>query len=119
MAANEVKYVVCNIGALSNGKRPIFKIPSGYGGISVLAVNVVASAAGTTALNLVNLGTAGTAVAGTIATKGSAVYVAGTPVAFTVADAYQDEGYWIGMEETNVGAAAAECIVSIAYLDGK
>lgn len=121
MAANEIKQISVNIGALSNASRPIFKVPSGYGGITVLGGNIIGSAAGTTALNLVNLGSAGTSIGGTIATKGSAVYVANIPQAMTVvaASAFVDEGEWVGVNEANVGAAAAECIVTIYYLDGK
>jgi hypothetical protein len=119
MTTGEVHNVSLDIGALSNGVRPIFKIPAGFGGVSVVSANVVGSAAGTSSLHLVDLGTAGTATAGTIATLGSSVYVAGVPKAFTVATAYVAEGHWVGVLETNVGAAPAITIVDVAYLMGK
>lgn len=108
-----------NIGALNNGLRTLVKVPTGYGGVSVVSANVVQHGAGTVALNLVNLGSAGTAVSGTIATLGSSVYVSGVPKAFTVTTPFVDEGEWIGVEETNVGTGNAITRVSIAYLTGK
>lgn len=118
----EVHSVALDIGALSNGPRAMFKVPTGFGGITVLSANVVGSAAGTTALSLCDLGTAGTllaANAGTIATLGSSVYVANTPKAFTVASAYVAEGHWVGVIENNVGAAPAITVVSVEYVMGK
>jgi hypothetical protein len=108
-----------DIGALSNGVRAMFKVPAGFGGMTFVAGNIVGSAAGTSSLHLVNLGTAGTAVGGTIATLGSAVYVAGVPKALTAGTVYVAEGEWIGAYETNVGAAPAITIVSASFVMGK
>lgn len=115
----DVNIVATEIGALSNALRPLFKVPSAGGGITVLGVNYSQAGAGTTALNLVNLGSAGTAVAGTIATKGSAVYAANTPQSFTVSTPFVSAGEWVGVEELNVGAANAVSIISISYVTGK
>jgi hypothetical protein len=115
----DVKIISVEIGALSNAKRPIFKIPSDGGGITVIDANIVQAGAGTTGLNLVDLGTAGTAVAGTIASKGSAVYVANVPQAMTMVTPFVSGGRWVGVEEANVGAANAVTIVEVAYLQGK
>jgi hypothetical protein len=114
--------VVANVGALSNGPRPLFKIPSGFGGITVIGANAVQSAAGTTALSLCDLGTAGTLVAssaGTIATQGSTVYAANVQQPFTVSSAYVAEGHWVGVIENNVGACATVTLISLEYLLGK
>lgn len=111
-----------NVGALNNAKRGIWKVPSGYGGITVLGVNLVQSAVGTASVNLVNLGSSGTAVSGTIATGGTGLVAAvNVPDAFTVlaAGAFVDEGEWIGLEEKNVGALAAVSIVSVSAVAGK
>lgn len=109
-----------NIGALNNGTRPLFKVPTGYGGITIVSADVVMHAAGTIALNIVNMGAAGTAVSGTIATLGSVVYVSGVPQAFTVvaAQAFVDEAAWVAVEEKNTGTANANTRVDICYLTG-
>lgn len=115
----DVKSVSVNIGALSNTYRPLFKVPSAGGGITVIDVNYSQAGAGTTALNLVDLGTAGTATAGTIATKGSAVYAANVPQSFTLSTAFVEAGHWVGIAEANVGAANAVSIISLSYVQGK
>lgn len=115
----DVNIVSTEIGALSNAIRPLFKVPSAGGGITVLDVNFSQAGAGTTALNLVNLGSGGTSVAGTIASKGSAVYAANVPQSFTLVDGFVDGGEWVGIQETNVGAANTVSIISLSYVMGK
>lgn len=117
-------FISNNIGAISNDFRPLFKIPAnGHGGISLVSANYVTETAGTSTVQIVNLGTAGTAVqaGGTIfATAGSAVAAAGVPVAMTVQDtAYIAEGNWVGVKEANVGTTGAISIISFAYVEGK
>ena len=108
-----------DVGALSNGVRALFKVPTGFGGMTFVSGNIVGSAAGTSSLHLCDLGTAGTAVSSTIATLGSAVYAAGVPQALTADTVYVSEGHWIGALETNVGAAPAITVVSAAFVMGK
>jgi hypothetical protein len=117
----QVGIISAEVGALSNALRPIFKAPADGkgGGITILEAEATMSAAGTSALNLVDLGTTGTAVGGTIATLGSSVYVANTPKAFVVSSAFLDGGNYLGVEEANVGAAATVTIVSVKYVMGK
>lgn len=119
----DVHTVSNNIGALSNDFRPILKIPTGFGGITILGANYVTETAGTSTVQLVDLGTAGTSVAsgGTLfASAGSAVAAAGVPVAMTVDDtAYVTEGHWIGVQEANVGTTGAITIVTFSYVMGK
>lgn len=116
---NVILPVSIDIGALSNGVRAIYKVPTGQGGVTFVAGNITGSAAGTSSLHLVNLGSAGTAVSSTIATLGSSVYVAGVPKALTADTVFVDEGEWIGAYETNVGAAPAITVVSASFLMGK
>lgn len=111
--------VVLNIGALSNGVRAMYKVPTGFGGMTFVAGNITGSAAGTTSLHLCDLGTAGTSVSSTIATLGSSVYSAGVPKSLTASTVYVAEGHWIGAYETNVGAAPAITVVSASFLMGK
>ncbi len=107
-----------NVGALSNAKRMICKVPTGVGGITVLGAEIVQAAAGTCNVNLIDLGTSGSVSGGTICTLGSAVYVANVPKAMTISTAFVDEGHYIGVEELNVGACKAVTIVSLSYLTG-
>jgi len=116
--------VSTNIGAISNDFRPWFKIPSGFGGITVLGANYITETAGTSYVMVVDLGTAGTAVAasGTIfaPSAGSSVAAAGIPNALAVANtAYIAEGHWVGVKEGNVGTTGAISIVTLSYKQGK
>lgn len=105
-----------NVGALSNATRALFRVPSGGGDITVLAADIVSGAAGTTALYLVEMGTAGTAAGGTIASFAGTL-VAG-PNQGTLVTAIVPEGYYVGIKEANVGAANAITIPSLSYIMG-
>lgn len=122
--SDEVFTVSNNIGALTNDFRPMFYIPSGFGGITVLSAAYITETAGTSKVMIVDLGTAGTAVAtgGTIfsPTAGSSVAAAGIPNTLAVADtAYIAEGHWVGAKEGNVGTTGAITIVTLSYVQGK
>ena len=113
-----------NIGALSNDFRPVFKIPADWGGITVLNAAYITETAGTSRLQIVDLGTAGTAVeaGGTIfqASAGSSVAAAGVPNTLAVADtAFIPAGNWVGVKEANVGTTGAITIVTFAFAHGK
>ena len=116
--------VSTNIGALSNDFRPWFKIPSGYGGITVVSASYITETAGTSYVQVVDLGTAGTAVAvgGTIfsAAAGSSVAAAGIPNTLTEINTdYIAEGHWVGVKEANVGTTGAITIVTMSFVFGK
>ena len=118
----DVNIVSCNIGALSNDFRPLFKVPSAGGGITILDANYVTETAGTSTVQLVALGSAGTAIAsgGTLYSGGSAVAAAGIPVTMAVDDtAFVDAGSWVGVKEANTGTTGAITIVSLSYVMGK
>jgi hypothetical protein len=116
----DVNIVSNNVGALTNDFRPMFKIPTGYGGATFLNAHVTGEGSGTSYLQLVDLGTAGTAIGGTIAKSGTAtVSVAGIPAELTLVTAFVDEGHWVGARENNVGATNAITIFSCAYIMGK
>ena len=117
----DVNIVSCNIGALTNDFRPLFKVPTGFGGITVLGASYLTETAGTSTVELVDLGTAGTSVAGgTLFTGGSAVAVAGIPLPMTVDDgATLSEGRWLGVKEANTGTTGAITIVTLSYVCGK
>ena len=119
-----VNIVATNIGALTNDFRPWFKIPAGYGGITVLEASYTTETAGTSYVMIVDLGTAGTAVqaSGTIfaSTGGSSVAAAGVANELTVANtAFIADDHWVGVKEANVGTTGAISIVQLSYLMGK
>jgi hypothetical protein len=64
------------------------------------------------------MGTAGTAIGGTIASFGG-TFAANTPRAGTLVTAFVEGGHYIGVKEDNVGAANAVTNVSFAYVTGK
>lgn len=120
----DVNIVSSNIGALTNDFRPLFKIPAGFGGITIQGAAYITETAGTSLVSLVDLGTAGTAVqaGGTLftAAAGSSVAAAGIPNTLTVSDtAYCGDGHWVGVKEGNVGTTGAITIVTLSYVMGK
>jgi hypothetical protein len=117
----DVHIVSCNIGALTNDFRPLFKVPAAGGGITILNANYVTETAGTSTVELVDLGTAGTSITGgTLFSGGSAVAVAGIPAALAVDDTdFLAGGNWLGVKEANIGTTGAISIISLAYIVGK
>jgi hypothetical protein len=119
----DVHLVSNNVGAISNDFRPLVKIPSEGGGITILSANYVTETAGTSTVQLVNLGTAGTAVeaGGTLfATAGTSIASAGIPISMTEVDTdFVDGGYWLGVKENAVGTTGAISIISFSYVMGK
>lgn len=119
MASNfDVHIVSTEIGALSNANRVIAYLPADGGGVTVLAAHAAMAAAATTSLYLVDMGAAGTAIAGTIASFGG-TFAANTPRAGSLVTAFVEGGRYIGVKEDNVGAANAVTNVSFAYVVGK
>lgn len=120
MAENSPHVFVANIGAISNAFLPIFKVPTGYGGITILGVQSTFLTAGTTQLYLIDTGTAGTTTTGgTLATSGTA-HAAKVPVAWTVAsNSYIAEGSYLAVKEGNVGTTVTVTEVAVTYMFGK
>lgn len=117
----DVNIMACNIGALTNDFRPLFKVPAGGGGITILGANYVTETAGTSTVELVDLGTAGTSIAGgTLFSGGSAVAVAGIPATLVKDDGdFLAGGNWLGVKEANTGTTGAISIISLSYVMGK
>ena len=121
MAEQSPSVFVVNIGAITNATLPIWKVPAGYGGITIIGVQSTQLTAGTTQLYLVDTGTAGTATTGgTLATSGTA-HAAKTPVAWTVSTStpYLAEGSYLAVKEGNVGTTVTVTEVAITYVFGK
>lgn len=114
--------IATNVGVFTNALQPLFKIPTGYGGATLIAADVSMYTAGTAQLYIVNGGSAGTATSGgTAATPAGTAYVAKTPQAFTVvaAQAFFDEGEWVVLKENNIGSTVTLTQVSAWFIWGK
>jgi len=109
-------------------KVALFKVPSGYGGVTLVDAwahnSATLAGAGTTfTLTLINMGTTGTASSGTIgAAIGSATqWTAYTPQAWTLdgTEKYVDAGEYIGVHYHELNSANNTIVqVGIAYLVG-
>ncbi len=120
MASNSPITTVFNIGAITNATLPLFKVPAGFGGITILALQTTQLTAGTTQLYLIDTGSAGTSTSGgTLATSGTA-HAAKVPVAGTVSSsAYLAEGSYLAVKEGNVGTTVTVTEVAVTYVFGK
>ncbi|SRR5258706_14938324 len=122
MADQSPDVIVVNTGIFTNALMPIWKVPAGFGGVTIVACQVTMYTAGTAQLYLVDGGAAGTTTnGGTLATSGGTAYTAKTPVAMTVtaATAYLSEGSYLTIKENNVGSTVTITQVAISYFYGK
>ena len=122
MATSNPFAVSTNVGVFTNALQPLFKVPTGSGGVTLLAGNVSMYTAGTAQLYVVNGGSAGTATSGgTAATPAGTAYVAKTPQNLSVvaASAFFDEGEWVVLKENNVGSTVTLTQVSLWFAWGK
>ena len=113
---------VTNVGVFTNALQPLFQVPVGTGGLTLIAADVSMYTAGTAQLYIVNGGAAGTTTTGgTAASPAGTAYVAKTPQAFTItaASAYFAEGEWIVLKENNVGSTVTLTQVSMWWIWGK
>ena len=122
MATSNPFAVATNVGVFTNALQPLFKVPTGTGGVTLLSANVSMYTAGTAQLYIVNGGAAGTATTGgTAATPAGTAYVAKTPQDFTVVAAavFFDEGEWVVLKENNIGSTVTLTQVSMWLAWGK
>jgi len=122
MAEKIVHTVVANVGIVTNGLMPLFKVPAGFGGITLLNASVTFEAAGTAQLYLINAGAVGTSTGanGTLATGSGTTYAALTPGSMTVASSpYIGAGSYVAVKESNVGASSGTTLVELSYVYGK
>lgn len=99
---------------------PLVQVPSGGGGITVLAAHLLGAAGTSIGGKLVTMSNQGTpAINGTIgAFAGTVVTAAGVVAAATISSAYVAEGYWIGFDQTS-GTVPAGSHISLSYIMGK
>ena len=123
MAEQSPQIFVTNIGVVTNAQLPLFKVPAGFGGITILGAQATFLTAGTAGLYLIDAGAAGTTTSGgTLASYGGTAYTAKTPIAFSVSSgtsAYLAEGSYLAVKEANVGTTVTVTEVAITYRFGK
>jgi hypothetical protein len=122
MATSNPFAQVTNVGVFTNALQPLFKVPTGSGGVTLISADCSMYTAGTAQLYIVNGGSAGTSTSGgTAATPAGTAYTAKTPQAFTVvsASAFFDEGEWVVLKENNVGSTVTLTQVSLWFMWGK
>lgn len=123
MADQSPSIFVTNIGVINNAQLPLFKVPAGFGGITIIGAQATFLTAGTAALYLIDAGAAGTSTSGgTLASYGGTAYAAKTPSAFSVSSgtsAYIAEGSYLAVKEANVGSTVTVTEVAITYRFGK
>lgn len=119
---SDINLVSVDLGAYIGATgRPLIKLPTGSGGITIKEANVIGNAAGTAVgLLLVTLTDAGTPVLnGTVgAFAGTIVFAEGVPAECTISTPYVAPGYWIGVDQTS-GTAPANAVLSVSYVMGK
>lgn len=124
---HSVTFAVSDPGA--DATIPIWKVPSRYTKIEILAANAVCDTSvvdgvGTAfTLRLLDYGSAGTAVAGTVsATLGAAGtgdWTANTPRAFTISEGTMDAGDWLTLKYDETGTIAPKnIIVQVDFVSG-
>lgn len=124
MSANQnPQTVVTNIGVVANALLPLFRAPSGFGGITIIDCTVTFLTAGTAGLYLVDTGTAGTATSGgTLATRGGTAHTAKTPIAMTITagtGSYLANNAYLAIKEDNTGTTVTVTQVAVTYRFGK
>lgn len=120
MSEQAIQVVSCAIGAQAGTvNKGFFRVPSGFGGITLLNAWILSGGAATSVLQLNNMGTAlGTAISSNIGTL-NATLVANVKQAFSITTAYQASGTWIGISTGAGGSLDALTDVILEYKWGK
>lgn len=109
-----------NVGALSNALRGLVKIPSTGGAVTITGATLaVGTTGGTTYPQLVDLGTAGTAVDHVLADGGTIAGLAAVNSLTLGSNPIVEAGHWIGVKEGNVAAFPAVSIIGYTFVQGK
>jgi len=121
MAETPPQIFVTNIGVITNACLPLFKVPAGFGGITLIEAQETFYTVGTAQLYLIDAGTVGTATGadGTLATGGGTAHTAKTPIAFAMTTPYLEEGHYLAVKESNIGSTVTISEIAITYVWGK
>ena len=122
MSEQSVQIINCLVGAAGTANVPLFRVPTGYGGISLLRGWIVSDTAATiTTGQLNNNGTAlGTTISSTVGTLGTVLgtLVANVQKEFTISTAYQAEKTWLSWQNT-AGAGGSGSRIILEFKWGK
>lgn len=122
MAEQVVHTCVVNVGIVTDALLPIFQVPTGFGGITLLESHITFEEAGTAGLYLINAGAAGTSTGsdGTLANPAGTAYTALTPSEGSITSTpYIGEGSFVAVKEDSTGASSGTTVVSFTYKYGK
>ncbi len=124
------KFLTINPGTMpdDDGLSFIVKASGSFGGLTIIAANLVTGIAGTFDVILQNYGSAGTVAGGTMASMASGtatVWAVDTPQALTVsttlANLFLDAGEWMVMKKTEAAGGndfTADATLLVEYVDG-
>ena len=98
MSEQAVQIAVVNVGAVGTANATLWRVPTGFGGITLLNAWLVGNAAATIVSQLVNMGTGlGTAVTAVVGTLTDGTLAANVRKAYSITTAYQAESTWLGL----------------------
>lgn len=119
MSEQAVQINTINVGAVGTVNRTLFRVPTGYGGITLLNVWLVSDTASTIVSQLANMGTAlGTAVVSVIGTLTDGTFTANVRKPYSISTAYQAEGTWLGLNGIS-GTIGSASSITLEYKWGK
>jgi hypothetical protein len=115
-----VMSVVLPVGAQAGTiNKPLWRVPSAHGGVTLLNAWIISAAAATTIFQLSNMGTAlGTAISSNIGTLNGTL-VANTQKAISITTAYQAAASWIALSTLAGDTLNADSKVVLEYKFGK
>jgi hypothetical protein len=117
MSEQAVHIINVAVGAVGTANRTLYRVPAGYGGITLLNVWLVSDTAATIVSQLANMGTGlGTAVSSAIGTLTDGTMVANVRKAYTISTAYQAAGTWLGLNGiSGTVGSASQVIIEFKY----
>lgn len=117
MSEQAVQIANITVGAVGTANRNLIRVPTGYGGITLLNVWLVSDSAGTVVSQLANMGTGlGTAVSSVIGTLTDGTLTANVKKPYTITTAYQAESTWLGLNGiTGTTGSATQVILEFKW----
>ncbi len=117
MSEQAVQIINVNVGAVGTANRNLFRVPTGFGGLTLLNVWLVSDSAGTIVSQLVNMGTGlGTAVSAVVGTLTDGTLTANVKKAYSITTAYQAESSWLGFNGiSGISGSASQVILEFKW----
>ena len=117
MSEQAIQIITTNVGAVGTANHTLWRVPSGFGGITLLNVWLVGNGAATIVSQLANMGTAlGTAVSSVIGTLTDGTLTANVRKPYTISTAYQAAGTWLGLNGiTGITPTVTQVIIEFKW----